>query len=43
MANLRAVHHNVAPKCNRIRGDRPIETVMAELATIIGHPNDWDW
>ncbi len=23
-SNLRAVHHNVAPRCNRERGDRPI-------------------
>jgi 5-methylcytosine-specific restriction endonuclease McrA len=39
-SNLRAVHHNVAPRCNRIRGDRPIEQTQALLTPTT---NDWDW
>lgn len=26
--NLRAVHHNVEPKCNRKRGKKPVELML---------------
>ena len=42
-ANLKAVHHDVEPKCNRIRGDRPIEVARAEIAQLTGSPDDWSW
>lgn len=40
LANLRAVHHNAPPHCNRVRGDKPLDALPPELA-----PNDrgWGW
>lgn len=43
VANLKAVHHNVWPRCNRIRGDRDIDVARAEIALLIGEGDDWDW
>lgn len=43
MANLKAVHHDVAPRCNRIRGDRPIDVARTELAALLGGTDDWEW
>lgn len=34
-ANLAAVHHQVWPRCNRIRGDRPIEDARREIAELL--------
>lgn len=42
MSNLAAVHHSVAPYCNRRRGDRPIETIREELRAHDAR-NGWDW
>ena len=43
--NLAAAHHNVAPYCNRRRGDRSIEAtrrrITAELTDIDG--DGWTW
>jgi 5-methylcytosine-specific restriction endonuclease McrA len=45
LSNLAAVHHNVPPKCNMIRGTRPIEEARAEIAAMLqpSGPSDWDW
>ena len=43
LTNLRAVHHNTGPRCNRIRGDRDIDTARAEIASLSQQPTDWDW
>ena len=43
LSNLRAVHHNVQPRCNRIRGDRPIDVAKAEIAALLGGADDWEW
>lgn len=42
MSNLKAVHHDVYPNCNRIRGDRPVDEVREEMR---GHSTEggWDW
>jgi 5-methylcytosine-specific restriction endonuclease McrA len=39
-ANLAAVHHNVEPYCNRVRGNG---TIDAARAKVTAPPNDWDW
>lgn len=39
-ANLRAVHHDVPPKCNRIRGAGTIEAAQAKLQSTA---DDWAW
>lgn len=41
--NLAAVHHNAEPKCNRIRGDRDIDTARTEIAAITGAGDTWSW
>lgn len=45
--NLAAAHHDVWPHCNRVRGDRPIDTARTAIATIIanreGVTSGWDW
>lgn len=43
MSNLKAAHHNVAPYCNRIRGDRTIEVARAEILATTTGSDDWDW
>lgn len=43
MANLAAVHHDVEPKCNRLRGDRSVGTARAEIAASLSRPAGWDW
>lgn len=46
MSNLAAVHHNVEPKCNRLRGDRPIAVVRAEILELLQAEEQaagWDW
>ncbi len=35
--NLAAVHHDVWPRCNRIRGDRPIEAARRDISEILAH------
>ena len=48
-SNLAAVHHNVWPNCNRIRGDRPIEDARADVLKLLEERDDrpsiktWDW
>ena len=39
-SNLRAVHHNVEPRCNRIRGNADPSVVMAKLQPT---QDDWTW
>lgn len=45
--NLKAAHHNVWPRCNRVRGDRPIEVAQAEIAKILENEQvsagTWEW
>lgn len=39
-SNLLAVHHNVEPRCNRVRGDGPVELARALLAPDV---DDFEW
>ena len=45
MDNLAAVHHDTPPKCNRLRGDRPIDIARAEIELLTGSgtADGWDW
>ena len=43
MANLRAVHHSVYPRCNLIRGDRSIEDARAAILPPADSGKGWDW
>jgi 5-methylcytosine-specific restriction endonuclease McrA len=44
MSNLAAVHHNVPPHCNRIRGDRDIETARRTVTAHLDDPSSsWTW
>lgn len=44
MDNLAAVHHDVEPKCNRVRGNRSIEHANVLLARKAEEPtSSWDW
>jgi 5-methylcytosine-specific restriction endonuclease McrA len=42
-SNLAAVHHNAEPRCNRIRGNRDIETARAELTPPSNETPGWSW
>lgn len=44
-ANLRAVHHNVEPKCNRRKGTDDVETARERIGLnrTTGGDGDWDW
>jgi 5-methylcytosine-specific restriction protein A len=42
-SNLAAVHHNVAPYCNRRRGDRPVTIARHELRSTEHTKTGWDW
>jgi 5-methylcytosine-specific restriction endonuclease McrA len=41
MDNLRAVHHDVEPRCNRARGNGSILATRAKLTA--ADPQGWDW
>jgi len=45
--NLRAVHHNVEPLCNRVRGDRSVDWTRDRLARKAAESTDegasWQW
>jgi 5-methylcytosine-specific restriction endonuclease McrA len=45
LTNLRAAHHDVWPKCNRVRGDRDIEWARAEIDRILERDAEaaWSW
>ena len=43
MSNLAAAHHDVWPKCNRIRGNRSIAEARADIARILNTTDDWEW
>lgn len=46
-SNLKAVHHNVEPRCNRYKGDRrnADETLerLDQLGLVASPADDWDW
>lgn len=39
-SNLRAVHHNAGPRCNRVRGTLPVDAVRPWLEA---DGRDWTW
>lgn len=41
--NLAAVHHDIPPKCNRVRGNRSLEQVRAEVAKTAETGAGWQW
>jgi 5-methylcytosine-specific restriction endonuclease McrA len=44
-SNLRAVHHNVEPRCNRYRGDRDIDHARRRIAELglVDDERDLEW
>lgn len=44
-SNLKAVHHNVAPYCNRLRGNRSVGVARADLQRSgeIDAGGSWAW
>jgi 5-methylcytosine-specific restriction protein A len=40
LTNLAAVHHDVAPYCNRLRGDKPLDDFLNERAEVA---KGWTW
>lgn len=39
-ANLKAVHHDVPPRCNRVKGAGTVEAAQAKLQPAT---DDWTW
>lgn len=42
-ANLAAVHHNVEPRCNRVRGARTIAQAQADITKAQQPEATWSW
>ena len=42
-SNLAAVHHKVAPYCNRVRGTSSIEAARARITGTAPITSGWDW
>ncbi len=42
-SNLAAVHHDVPPKCNRVRGARTIEQARADVLMSTDAVEAWVW
>jgi 5-methylcytosine-specific restriction endonuclease McrA len=40
-ANLRAVHHDVPPRCNRVKGSGTTEQARQRLR--LNQTDDWNW
>lgn len=46
LANLKAIHHSIAPHCNRYKGAASAEAArqhMTSLGLLTPTTDDWDW